>query len=102
MLHLHRLKKKKKKTLSQKDMRLAKLIRGDDLHDFRDQMPKNGDEMFLALDPRRGIKSQIDDLKNAVNGGGSYYEGGKSSSRNDKDSDGSEQWHPDANDDSES
>jgi len=36
-------------TVMKKDMDLARRIRGDDQTDFRDLMPKTGDEQFLSL-----------------------------------------------------
>ena len=34
-------------TIMKKDMDLARRIRGDEMRDWRDQMPKKGDETFL-------------------------------------------------------
>merc|ERR1712110_334113 len=39
----------KRMTVMKKDMDLARRIRGDRNHDFRDLQPKSGDEVFLAL-----------------------------------------------------
>ena len=36
-----------RKTITKKDMDLARRIRGDTTRDFRDTMPKTGDEVFL-------------------------------------------------------
>ena len=36
-------------TIMKKDMDLARRIRGDEMRDWRDQMPKKGDETFLQL-----------------------------------------------------
>ena len=39
----------KRMTVMKKDMDLARRIRGDRMTDFRDNQPKTGDEVFLAL-----------------------------------------------------
>ena len=39
----------KRMTVQKKDMDLARRIRGDRNHDFRDLQPKTGDEVFLML-----------------------------------------------------
>lgn len=39
----------KRVTVQKKDMDLARRIRGDRNHDYRDLQPKTGDEVFLAL-----------------------------------------------------
>jgi len=39
----------KRVTVAKKDMDLARRIRGDNHHDFRDTMPKSGDERFISL-----------------------------------------------------
>ena len=57
----------KRMTVFKKDMDLARRIRGDRFTDFRDQMPKTGDETFLSLpytnsrDPAamRALKQQV-------------------------------------------
>jgi hypothetical protein len=40
-------------TVMKKDMDLARRIRGDRMHDFRDLQPKTGDEVFLQLPSTR-------------------------------------------------
>ena len=49
----------KRMTVMKKDMDLARRIRGDRNHDFRDLQPKTGDEVFLAL-PNRSINATSD------------------------------------------
>ena len=39
----------KRVTVQKKDMELARRIRGDRMHDYRDLQPKTGDEVFLSL-----------------------------------------------------
>ena len=39
----------KRMTVMKKDMDLARRIRGDRMRDYRDDMPKSGDEVFLKL-----------------------------------------------------
>jgi len=39
----------KRVTIMKKDMELARRIRGDANHDYRDTMPKSGDENFISL-----------------------------------------------------
>ena len=39
----------KRQTVMKKDMELARRIRGDRMNDYRDQMPKTGEETFLSL-----------------------------------------------------
>ena len=43
-------------TIQKKDMELARRIRGDDQSDFRDTMPKQGNEQFLSL-PYSNVKA---------------------------------------------
>ena len=43
-------------TIAKKDMELARRIRGDDQTDFRDTMPKQGNEQFLSL-PYSNVKA---------------------------------------------
>ena len=43
-------------TIQKKDMELARRIRGDDQSDFRDTMPKQGNEQFLSL-PYRNVQA---------------------------------------------
>ena len=45
----------KRVTVYKKDMELARRIRGDDMLDYRDTMPKGGNENFLSL-PYRNVK----------------------------------------------
>lgn len=58
----------KRVTVQKKDMELARRIRGDEQHDFRDSMPKTGNEQFLMLpyrDAKEGMKqiaSQVSQL----------------------------------------
>ena len=49
-------------TIMKKDMDLARRIRGDANHDFRDTMPKTGDEVFYQL-PYVTNKNHMKDLK---------------------------------------
>ena len=44
-------------TIMKKDMELARRIRGDRFSDYRDQMPKTGDETFLSLPNNRDPKA---------------------------------------------
>ena len=48
-----------------KDMELARRIRGDQIHDHRDVMPKTGDEMFYSL-PYANAKEGMDTLRSAL------------------------------------
>ena len=52
-------------TVMKKDMDLARRIRGDQNHDFRDMMPKTGDEAFYAL-PYTNTKDGMKTLQNTV------------------------------------
>ena len=52
-------------TVMKKDMELAKRIRGDNLRDFSDQMPKAGNEVFNSL-PYTNIKSGMAQLMKSV------------------------------------
>ena len=45
----------KRVTVQKKDMELARRIRGDDMQDYRDTLPKAGSENFLSL-PYRNVK----------------------------------------------
>ena len=52
----------KRVTIMKKDMDLARRIRGDANHDFRDTMPKSGDEVFYQL-PYVMNKENMGELK---------------------------------------
>lgn len=52
-------------TVMKKDMDLARRIRGDDQTDFRDLMPKTGDENFLSL-PYTNTSAAMDQLRKHV------------------------------------
>ena len=52
-------------TVQKKDMELARRIRGDRMMDHRDQQPKTGDEVFIAL-PYTNNKQQMDMLRTQV------------------------------------
>ena len=55
----------KRVTVMKKDLDLARRIRGDNAHDFRDLMPKSGDEQFFQLpyynekDAMKTLKQQL-------------------------------------------
>ena len=55
----------KRVTVQQKDMQLARRIRGDRFQDFRDLQPKAGDEVFLKL-PYSHFKEGLGDLKKTI------------------------------------
>ena len=55
----------KRVTVQKKDMELARRIRGDEQHDFRDSMPKTGNEQFLML-PYRDAKSGMKQIASQV------------------------------------
>ena len=57
----------KRVTVQKKDMELARRIRGDMEHDFRDTMPKDGSENFLSLPytnlrPKKGARKSASKL----------------------------------------
>ena len=52
----------KRMTVMKKDMDLARRIRGDRNHDFRDLQPKTGDEVFLAL-PQHNRRKEDDAMQ---------------------------------------
>ena len=55
-------------TIMKKDMDLARRIRGDEMRDWRDQMPKSGSENFLSLPYKDDKnKSAMSNLRKMVN-----------------------------------
>jgi histone H3 len=52
-------------TIMKKDMDLARRIRGDNNNDFRDTMPKSGDEQFYSL-PYFNGKEQMAHLRKQI------------------------------------
>ena len=52
-------------TIMKKDMSLARRIRGDAHHDFRDTMPKTGDEQYFML-PYVNSKENMDALRKHI------------------------------------
>ena len=52
-------------TIMKKDMDLARRIRGDANNDFRDTMPKTGDEQFFSL-PYSNEKEQMAALRKNI------------------------------------
>ena len=55
----------KRNTIQKKDMELARRIRGDRHFDFRDTLPKTGDEIFLQL-PYSNDKEKMEMLRRQV------------------------------------
>ena len=55
----------KRQTVYKKDMDLARRIRGDRMNDFRDTIPKDGQETYLAL-PYKNRKDGMQTLKDQV------------------------------------
>ena len=53
-------------TVTKADMDLARRIRGDDKHDFRDLMPKTGNEEFIQL-PYYNEKEGLKMLRSKLN-----------------------------------
>ena len=56
----------KRMTVMKKDMDLARRIRGDRFTDYRDQMPKTGDETFLSLPANYRDPKQMQMLRDQV------------------------------------
>ena len=56
----------KRVTVQKKDMELARRIRGDEQHDFRDSMPKTGNEQFLMLPYKDVGGSQMKQIASQV------------------------------------